>query len=658
MPSPAIAQGPTGSSVAGGKTQKDVTRDAHHPGNVFLSGQDVVIPRSADVSASSVTWRLLDDRLAVIKTGTVGKTEGNGASRISLGKLDIGWYRMEFLDSQQKPVGSTTAAVLARLRLPVSHDSPICVDGALSWYPIQNPEDRRDLAQLASVAGLSWIRDRLKWRELQTGPDVFAGATEYDAMADVQTNCGLKVLQTFHGTPAWACEAGGGGRFPPDLRHVYRFGKAMATRFKGRVHAWEPWNEGNAASFGGHTIDQMCTYQKAAYLGFKAGDPNITVCWNPIGGINTPSLVKGIIENETWPYHEVYSIHSYDWPDGYERLWAPARSAACGRPIWVTECDRGMKAIVGSPMGDLSHEDAIRKAEFMAHSCISSLYAGASRHFHFILPHYMEQENTIQFGLLRRDLTPRPSYVALAAVARFLAEGKCLGRWRLPNQPNAHVYAFKARPDGVDRDVLVAWVEEPADWPQRGRAHIDWPLPKTLAVEGVFDYLGRSMGQAVPGQLRSSAVFVVLSAGQACKLPLAVVPASEYRSGQPSPIVLQLEMPRSATLMRKEAWTEEHERTRASGDETELTIVVYNFDSQPAEGVVAVERAPSGCRLTPDRWPVRIEPMDRQELRTCLAGPASAAGAAEEGWFRLRGDFGGAGQPVLAFRLIQRTQKP
>ena len=36
-----------------------------------------------------------------------------------------------------------------------------------------------------------------------------------------------------------------------------------------------PWNEANIDHFGGHTIDEMCSLQKAAYLGFKSRDPGV-----------------------------------------------------------------------------------------------------------------------------------------------------------------------------------------------------------------------------------------------------------------------------------------------------------------------------------------------------------------------------------------------
>ena len=113
----------------------------------------------------------------------------------------------------------------------------------------------------------------MRWRDVEPQPGRFADATTtYDLSADLQARHGLKVLQVFHGTPRWAVDDGeSSGRYPADLRHAYRFCRAMASRYKGRVQAWEPWNEANVATFGGHTSDEMCSYQKAAYLGFKAG---------------------------------------------------------------------------------------------------------------------------------------------------------------------------------------------------------------------------------------------------------------------------------------------------------------------------------------------------------------------------------------------------
>ena len=92
----------------------------------------------------------------------------------------------------------------------------------------------------------------------------------------------------------------------------------------------------------------------------------------------------------------------------------------------------------------------------MAQSYASSLHAGANRHFHFILGQY--GEGNIQFGLLRHDLTPRPSYVALAAVGRLLAGARCLGRYPIDGKPDVRVIAFRA--NRMERSA-ICWSHGP-----------------------------------------------------------------------------------------------------------------------------------------------------------------------------------------------------
>lgn len=188
--------------------------------------------------------------------------------------------------------------------------------------------------------------------------------TTYDTAAEAQHAAGLKVLQVFHDTPSWAREeSSAGGRFAPDLRHAFDLGRALAARFKGRVAAWEPWNEANVSTFGAHTVDQMCSWQKAAWLGFKAGDPGVIVGWNVTTAAPTPAQTAGVLANETWPYFDTYNIHTYDWPHSYAQLWKPAREAMSGRPLWVTEADRGTPHLKQGPWYDQDSRLERLKAE-------------------------------------------------------------------------------------------------------------------------------------------------------------------------------------------------------------------------------------------------------------------------------------------------------
>lgn len=635
------------------RTIPDIPDASTHPGNIYLAGEEVIVHACPVIPEDTNQWRLVDDRGTVVKQDTF-RPEEKIDSAVKVGVLNIGWYRLEFLDEAENVWGWTTTAVLARLSAPVPQDSPICVDGANAWFAQENPKKQEQLAKLASLAGINWIRDRLRWREIQTGPDTFAENTTYDTSVHFENQAGLKVLQVFHDTPEWAVDSPAKrGRFPEDLRILYHFCRAMSERFAGGVQAWEPWNEANAPDFGGHTVDEMCSFQKAAYLGFKAGRADVTVGWNAYAGVPTPLHTRGVLANEAWPYFDSYNIHTYEWPASYLNLRKPVIEAACGKPVWVTEADRGISYETGEPWFDISLENERHKAEYIGQSYAMSLFAGATRHFHFILGHYTEHHNSIQFGLLRLDMTPRLGYSALAAVGRFLAGAKCLGRLKWEDKPDAHVYAFRAQPDGIERDVLVAWAEKEADWPERRKTSVEWPLPDNLPIQGIYDYLGRRLEGKIPERLRSSPLFILLPMGGVDSFPLEKPPISVYRPGSPSPVVMQLVMPATSTISVTETpWSVEQEHLIEPDREIDLPLFIYNFSEKPVRGTVSAESLPAGWILSPAQWEASLEPMDRQPLNARFSMPRRDFSKTSDCWIRLRGDFGEAGKPILAFRLI------
>lgn len=626
---------------------------ADRPGNIFLAGETIRIRLPEGLPAEVSRWRLLDDRHLEIRNGTLTAAALTAREPVSVGEFGPGWYRLEFDTVDRTNVVWTSAAVVPRLRAPVPGDSPVCVDSATAWFAPNDVPQQRRLANLAALAGVNWVRDRLRWRDVQPEPGALVSeSTTYDTAADIQHAAGLKVLQVFHDTPPWARETpDAGGRFAPDLRHVYELGHALATRFKGRVAAWEPWNEANVATFGGHTVDQMCSWQKAAWLGFKAGNPDVIVGWNVTTTVPTPAQTEGVLANETWPYFDTYNIHTYDWSHSYADLWKPAREVLSGRPLWITEADRGTAHLKQAPWYDQEPRLERLKAEWIAQSYASSLFAGARRHFHFILGHYHEP-NGVQFGLLRLDLTPRPAYVAVAAAGRCLAGARVLGRWQPGNDVN--VVAFRAFPDGQERDVLVAWAEQEVDWDGRGTTTAEWAPTVKLDVFDVVDYLGRPLGRALPATLTSSPVFVFLPPGQAAMLPLEPPPPlSPTRVGSASSVVLQASLPRSATVRVEDLpWSEGYAYTVKPGQALDVSLHGYNFGPTPAEVSLTVQRLPAGWQVDLGTARVGIEPHGRVAVQATLRPGLSPA--TRDGWMVLRGDAGAAGRTVLAMRVLVR----
>jgi len=622
-----------------GRRRREVARPLPgHPGNVFLAGEEVQIP----VLPGPALWRAYDYDDRMVADGNIR----SGQAVVRPGRMGIGWYRLDLLTAKGEAVGHSTFAVIEPLAAPTPQDSPVCLDSATCWFssgyrfpgdPTESRKRNMDIhANLAALAGANWIRDRMDWGGMERTRGTFSADTLYDLSVARQTSEGLNVLQVFHDTPAWAIDRvldGNDGkarlRLPRDLRDVYRFGRAMAVRFRGQILAWEPRNEADLDMFGGHTVDEMCSYQKAAYLGFKRGTPQVTVCWN-VFGLPTSLHRDGVLNNEAWPYFDTYNTHTYSRPEHYLRQLATIREGACGRPIWLTECGKPALYVDGKEPRDPTIENMRQQAEFIARSYACSLFSGVDRHFFYILGDGIGQP-TMSYGLLRRDFTPRPAYPAMAAVGRFLAGAKCIGR------VTPSVYAFRAWPDGVERDVLIAW----------GSAGAPCTIPASATVESVHDFLGRRLGPEIPRENGMRPIFVVMPKGSARSLSLESPPErSPRRAGTPSPVVLQVSMPRQSTRLTDQAYEIPADRP------SQIPLYVYNFGDETTTGVLRIEDQPASLAAKLDSAPIRLAPMERRRILVSVVprGPARELAAGVQ--VKIRGDFGGNGRPVVAFRLV------
>ena len=164
-------------------------------------------------------------------------------------------------------------------------------------------------------------------------------------------------------------------------------------------------------------------------------------------------------------------------------------------------------------------------------------------------------------------------------------------------------------------------------------------------MEAVYDYLGRPLAGGPPETLDSAPLFVLLPQGKTREMPLETpLEVSALRQGSPSAVVLQLQMPQSATDLDKQAHKVDLK------DAVELDVFAYNFSDEAVTGTVSVEDAPEGWRLMLSQMKIEIEPMGRTRL-PIRVGTANSGQRPSDGWFRLRGEFADAGRPVLAFRL-------
>jgi hypothetical protein len=595
-----------------------------HPGNIFLAGENVSVglpPGEGD------TWQAWDYEGRIVATGSI-KDGLATAGQLPIGYFEIG--RVLAPTTNRVSVG-----VLAPLRTPTPPTSPVAVDVAMAWF---YPKAKMPtVANLCALAGMNRVRDRLSWPELEPHQGEFAPSNRYDWSAQAQADASLQVLQVGHRSPAWANPDG--SRFPLDLRDTYTFHREMARRWRGQVVAFEPWNEADISMFGGHTGSEMASLQKAAYFGLKSGNPRVVACLNVLAEHRSP-ILQDLHANAAWPYFDTFNLHHYEGFSHYPKLYADFRAVSAGRPLWVTECSLPVKWRGDARLQEPTADDLRVQSERLTVTYALALHEGAQAVFYFMLPHYVEGQT--QFGVLRQDLTPRPAFVALAAVGRLLAAAKPLGRLQ-PGSESIEGYLFEAKPDGEHAKVLVIWAAQETSF--------EMPNPPRAC----FDHLGRAL-EVTGGRLKLSRAPLFVKLAKNTQLPLARPPEPPQRlPGKPCPVVLQALMPKPSTVLRLSAYKVPKSRPAS------ISIYVYNFGSQPARGHLSAVVAP-GTTNTVLRaaWKaefsaeLEIAPGDRKELPLQLT-PA-VADLPIDGTVRITGDFGKAGQTVLSFRIVQDSE--
>ncbi|MGA2617871.1 MAG: putative Ig domain-containing protein [Thermoguttaceae bacterium] len=593
-----------------------------HPGNVFLAGEDVVVPLPGDWNGP---WRVLDYDGKVV-------AEGKGPGKISLDRLPVGYYEIPRGDGKP-PIG---IGVLVPLAAPTPKTSPIGVDSSVPWA-LGNR--LAEAANLCALAGINWARGRLNWMEMEPKQGEFAPANKYDAAAYELNRAGIQMLQVNCLTPPWAGQMK--NRFPEDLRDAYRFYREMARRWKGQVQAFEPWNEADWIQFGGHTGAEMATFQKACYWGLKAGNPDVIVCQNVFPNY-FPEVIADFHNNQAWPYFDTLNFHHYWAMDSLPKYYAQFREISGGRPIWMTEGNFYHKPSSGGvgadpKTGEFTAEGLRRQAAQVPQVFAISIQGGAMATFWFILPNYREGET--QFGVLRADLTPRPSYLALAAAGRLLADAKPVGRLKSANK-DFWGYLFRAKPDGKEQLVLVAWS-------MKGTETIKLPVVPVA----VFDTIGREQTPtATTLEVTGASVFGLFPVGLQNQFdyePAATMPPRA--EGKPSSVVLQAVWPSENSKSTVPWVPSSHYSIGADGPER-MPIYLYNFGETEAKGLLNVA-GPKDWELAIQQE-VTIKPMGRIEL--ALTYDLSQAARRTQDTVKIEGDFGSAGKAILSLRLFPR----
>ena len=632
------------------------------PGHVAVEGASV----SASGGESGAAWTLHDWRGR--ETGIAGAFDDVG--KVTIPPLPTGYYRLVgAANPTNRPVPLATLAVVpnpaTRPKVAGSFYGADCATSQLANpreldCPWNGGDRRRTVADLAWLAGLTHVRDRMSWRAVQPSPGAAPRFSYYIDTARLFRERGIGVSGIFHDTPDWA---GRLKKLPGDLNALYRFCRAAATAFGDLAEDWEFWNEPDIG-FAPEPVWDYAAALKAAYLGAKAARPGAPVLGGALCQMPDSPYERALFTNGAAHYFDVFNYHTYVAPAQYKAMFSTMRDAlrragAAGCPVWLTECGtnfEGPAAAESVRKGSKAHsyEQEIVVAEFSAKAQIALQMEGVARNYFFILAAYNERGGSKDWGILRRDGTVKPVYAALSAMTREVGDARLVGALRVEKGLRAYLFEH---PDGSQ--TIAFWSESPVDTATSGSAVVKaapdfartlrLKLPTVGAPFRLADLCGTvsSVSSDTEGFLTLAALrFPAYVSG--LRGLHADEPARSMVDGKTRP-----EMPDTdiSVVFRVDLTPGDFETTKtmavAKTDSPRLRIQVWNFGDAAKTG--AVEAVGTRLRGLPAR-PIILGPCGSEPIEfDCVMEPMDSS---SEATFVLRGVFGGRRTTHLSMPVL------
>ena len=197
----------------------------------------------------------------------------------------------------------------------------------------------------------------------------FKGAWDFrtlDYCVELAQQHGVELIYTMGITPTWASARPedkspyGKGPTPAEPKNMddwRNYIRTIATRYKGKIHYYEVWNEPNLKHFFSGSVDQMLALSREAYTILKQVDPSIIVV-GPALSSNKKGLqwIDEFLSKGGGNYADIISAHFYpvmgktpeeNLPRIREVLKIIAKHGLKSKPFWNTETGWGNRLTNG-----------------------------------------------------------------------------------------------------------------------------------------------------------------------------------------------------------------------------------------------------------------------------------------------------------------------
>jgi hypothetical protein len=317
-----------------------------------------------------------------------------------------------------------------------------------SAYPVFNPMLKR--------AGVRWLRGSYEWQTIQPKQGDWNFTLPDRLIENARAN-GIHLTGVFAYFAPWASADGGTRKFPiKDIQFWRDYVEGMVKRYHSDIKYWEVWNEFNGSFAVGGTPGMYAELVREASFAAKKIDPTAKIGMS-VANFDVRFL-DAAIKAGAANYFDYICVHPYEilgrLSDGGEpaflsmtttlRSMLKANHQPEDIPLWITEIG---SAAPSKRDNALDHV----QASLLAKGYLLSIAAGFKRVFWFEARGPTDDKD-MDLGLIRADMTPRPSYDALKTLTTTLGPEPAPAGW-LDLGEGSYGFVF----DTGEKAVLAAW---------------------------------------------------------------------------------------------------------------------------------------------------------------------------------------------------------
>ena len=202
------------------------------------------------------------------------------------------------------------------------------------WYGQPLPR----LADMVHDIGFKWTKQQVIWRDIEVSKGVYQWG-QLDEIVDFLNSQNIYIMLSVVKSPRWATPTGMDDGTPRNPQDYGDFVRALASRYQGKVAAYELWNEANLAAETGRRINAgfFVELLKAGYTAAKSVDQNIVIVMGAVSptGVNDPNVavddlvyLEQVYEyngGEVRRYFDVLGSHPYGMANPPDTLWSEGK---------------------------------------------------------------------------------------------------------------------------------------------------------------------------------------------------------------------------------------------------------------------------------------------------------------------------------------------